>query len=628
MEDFRVSGERIEPDVAYRRIHRPEPDYARPLLQLSDEQRERILGLLGRIYGEEEARLCFDELFRLMRVYFAYKTEEMVKQDRDFVRSERFTREDVILITYGDLVVAPDEPPLKVMYRLLDAYTQNISTVHILPFFPYSSDRGFSVVDYEQVDPELGHWEDVEYLSTKFQLMFDGVINHVSAKSRWFQEYLNGNPAYDDFFIGFSSREAIGEEHLKLILRPRTSDLLNAYDTIHGKRHVWTTFSRDQIDLNYKNPRVLLRMFDMLLHYVRRGADLLRLDAVTYLWYELGTQSAHLDQTHAIIQLLRAVLDVVAPRVALVSETNVPHEDNISYFGDGSNEAQMVYNFALPPLVLFTFQAGDCTHLARWAATLDKVSDHATYFNFLDSHDGIGLLGARGILSEREIEGMIARVKEHGGVVSYRTDNEGRKSPYEMNITWWSAMNRPDAGESLDLQVDRHLASRSIALALRGVPGLYLLGLIGGENDLEAVSRTSEARCINRRVLDAAELEKMLGDPKGRGGRIARRMRHILNARVHCAALHPNGDQRVLPTGPAVFGLLRRDPAEKLTLLALTNVTSSPQEVMLRREELGGPWADTWNDLLSDRQLHASGDGLKVSLAPYEVVWAQHQANS
>jgi len=283
MNDFRVSGERIESDVAYRRIHRPEPDYTQPLLELSDHQRQHILGLLGLIYGDEDVQVCYDEMLRLMRIYFAHKTDEMVAQDREFVPSERFRETDVILITYGDLVVAPDEPPLKVMSRLLDAYTQNISTVHILPFFPYSSDRGFSVVDYEQVDPELGHWEDVEYLSTKFQLMFDGVLNHISSKSRWFQEYLNGNPEYADFFIGFSSREAISEDYLKLILRPRTSDLLSPYDTINGKRFVWTTFSRDQIDLNYKNPRVLLRMLDVLLYYVRRGADLLRLDAVTYL---------------------------------------------------------------------------------------------------------------------------------------------------------------------------------------------------------------------------------------------------------------------------------------------------------------------------------------------------------
>ena len=302
---------------------------------------------------------------------------------------------------------------------------------------------------------------------------------------------------------------------------------------------------------------------------------------MTYLWYELGTHSAHLDQTHASIQLLRAVLDVVAPRVALVSETNVPHVDNISYFGDGANEAQMVYNFALPPLVVHTFQTVDCTRLAGWAATLDKTSDFATYFNFLDSHDGVGLLGARGILTEEEIEAMIARVGEHGGLISYRSTADGSKSPYEMNITWWSAMNRPDSAEDLDLQVDRYLASRSIALALRGVPGLYLIGMVASENDLEAVSRTGEARGINRTVLDAATLEQKLGDADGRTGRVARRMRGLTHARVRCAALHPNGEQRVLATGSSVFGLLRRDPTATTTPIALTNVNGTPARRLL-----------------------------------------------
>lgn len=407
-----------------------------------------------------------------------------------------------------------------------------------------------------------------------------------------------------------------------MIMRPRTSDLLNPYHTIDGTRYVWTTFSQDQVDLNYKNPQVLMRMIDVLLRYVRRGADLIRLDAVTYLWYELGTRSAHLDQTHAIIQLLRAVLDVVAPRTALVSETNVPHEENISYFGDGTNEAQMVYNFALPPLTLHTFQTGDCTKLARWAETLNKVSDRATYFNFLDSHDGIGLLGAQGILSQEEIDAMIARVTEHGGLVSYRTGPEGVKSPYELNITWWSAMNRAERGEeSQKLRAMRYVASRSVALVLRGVPGVYLIGMVGGENDQDAVLRTGEARGINRNVLDAAALEAKFRDDSDRTYRMLSRLEPLHAVRTRCPAFHPNGGQRILPTGPSVFGVLRSDPAGKWRVIALTNVTSRRQRVEVRRETLGDAWADTWKDLLSDRELEADGDRVVCDLTAYDVVW-------
>ena len=275
------------------------------------------------------------------------------------------------------------------------------STVHILPFFPYSSDRGFSVIDYEEVDPRLGGWEDIERLGDKYRLMFDGVFNHVSSKSEWFREFLRATRTTRTSSSASSRRRRSARSTSRLILRPRTSSLLTEYQTLRGPRWVWTTFSPDQVDLNFRSENVLFRVLGVLLYYVRHGADLIRLDAATYLWRELGTRSAHLPQTHALVQLFRAVLDVVAPRVALITETNVPHEDNVSYFGDGTNEAHMVYNFALPPLVLWTFHSGDWTRLAEWAASIAPPSETTTFLNFLDSHDGIGLLPVAELLTAR-----------------------------------------------------------------------------------------------------------------------------------------------------------------------------------------------------------------------------------
>jgi sucrose phosphorylase len=616
-----MAEERFEADPAYLRLHLPEPDYIRPLLEIPEEPRRQIARILSDLYGREAAGNWFPEVERLMQVYYAHKPDEMIAEDQSFDPAERFTQEDVILITYGDLVVAEGEPPLQVLARVLNAYSRNLTTVHLLPFFPSSSDRGFSIIDFEEVDPHLGTWQDIEQLALHYRLMFDGVINHVSAKSRWFQEYLNGNPEYSTFFIGFSTRSAVSKDHLNLIMRPRTSQLLTEFQTIRGPRYLWTTFSPDQVDLNYHSPKVLLRMIDVLLFYVRRGADLIRLDAVTYLWHELGTQCALLEQTHAIIQLFRIILDVVAPRVGLVSETNVAHEDNISYFGDGGNEAQMIYNFALPPLVLHTMHTGNCERLSQWAATLERPSDRATYFNFLDSHDGIGLLGVRGILSEEQIDAMIEVVTRNGGLVSYRSGDHGQRAPYELNVTWWSAMNRAGSDESVDLQVDRYIASRSIALALRGVPGVYLLGMIGSVNDPESVTATGEARSINRRAMNAVKLEEMLSQPGSTTGRIASRMAELLEARVHRRAFHPNADQRVIAAGNAVFALLRIAPEADDCVLALTNVSDSPQEVVLGENELGDRCGARWKDLLSDRRLRTRDRRLCVSLEPYRVCW-------
>ncbi len=599
--------------------HLPEPDYARPLLEVTGEQRARLFEFLTVMYGAELAEQHYPELERLMRVYHAHKPAALIALDETFVPAERFTERDVVLITYGDLLTTPGKPPLKVLSGFLRRFMKGaFNTVHILPFFPYSSDRGFSIIDYEEVDPQVGTWDDIADMSGEFRLMFDGVFNHASSKSRWFQRFLNGRPGYTDFFVAFSTRDAISADYLRLILRPRTSDLLTPFRTINGTRYVWTTFSPDQVDLNFRNPLVLLRVVEILLHYVRRGATIVRLDAVTYIWRELGTSCAHLRQTHALVQLFRAILDVVAPRVALITETNVPHADNISYFGDGTNEAQMVYNFALPPLVLHTFHSGSCETLARWARTLTPISETATYFNFLSSHDGVGLLGARGILTEDEIDALVERAVAHGGYVSYRSNGDGTESPYELNITWYSALNREGSGETQRLQVSRFLAARAIALALRGVPGQYLPTLFGSKNDTEAVLKGAEKRSINRRTYDEAALMRMLDDRECWVSQVARGMRRLIRRRTEQPAFHPNASQAVLDVGPSVLALYRERP-DVQRLLALTNVTASETRVRVPIGEIGG--APLWRDVLSPARYQASGGVLSVVLPPYGVAW-------
>ena len=603
------------------RLHRKEPDYTRPLLNLSEEERSRILGLLASLYGTERAEGVFPELERLMQVHYAHKTPDMIDDDKAFDPAERFTEKDVILITYGDAIRSPGKRPLEALSDLVTVFFRRlVNTIHILPFFPYSSDRGFSVTDFEEVDPRLGNWDDIDNLSLDFKLMFDGVVNHVSSKSRWFQKFLNGNPEFRDYFITFSTQDAIGDDHLKLILRPRTSPLLTAFHTLDGPKYVWTTFSPDQVDLNYKNEKVLLRVVEILLRYVRHGADIIRLDAVTYLWHELGTSCAHLQQTHLVVRLLRAILDVVAPHLALLTETNVPHEENITYFGDGTNEAQIIYNFALPPLVLHAFLTGSCRRLREWAAALDYVSDTATYFNFLDSHDGVALLPVKNILTPEEVGFLAEKAQERGGLVSYRDAGDGTQVPYELNITWFSALNKPISPESVDLQVDRFVASRAISLVLQGVPGVYLPSLVGGENDQEGVLRTGEARNINRSVIDERMLIERLGDSDSVFHKVARKYFLLLEKRTEIRAFHPNSRQAVLSIEDSVFSVLRtaRDGSE--LILALVNVTSSEQELRLNRETLPldhRPWVDR----LSGAVYRTNGDAIRIGLQPYQVLW-------
>lgn len=601
----RVTG----PDARHLRLYLKEPDYTRPILQLSRKERDNILDKLSILYGPAQALTVLPELERVMRVFYAHKTPEMVADDRSFDPHDRMSERDLVAITYGDLFHNPDKKPLETLSDVVSGLLDGtVSTLHLLPFFPYSSDRGFSVVDYRRVDPALGSWEEIEELSVRFKLMFDGVINHISSKSEWFQEFLNGNPEYQNFFVTFSTKEAVSEDHLRLILRPRTSDLLTRFHTLAGDRLVWTTFSADQIDLNYQNPVVLTRILEVLLFYVRHGADIIRLDAATYLWRQLGTRCAHLKETHALVQLFRAVLDVVAPHVLLLTETNVPHADNISYFGNGNNEAHMVYNFALPPLVLRAMRTGNCQRLAEWASQITVPSPFATYFNFLDSHDGIGLLGIEGMLGRDEIDNMVARTLANGGQVSYRTDSNGNAVPYELNIPWFEALNKPGSDDPVDLQVDKFVASRALAFVLIGVPAIYLPSFGGSQFEYQPLPAGAEPRSINRRRIDERDFHKRLQDPNHVAGKICTKLLHLIKCRISTPAFHPNASQKVLRVSDSVFAVLRE--AKTQTVLALTNVT--PRQQTFSAIEVAGPHRDLLTGVTYT---------MPITLEPYQILW-------
>jgi sucrose phosphorylase len=607
----------------YHTIHNSRPDYTRPLLKIPAKARKRMLGRLRFLYGDAEAERWMPELERIMRVYFAHKPARMIELEKDFDPQERFTEKDIMFITYGDLLHAEGHTGLAALHNFFLAQGRKdplFSILHILPFFPYSSDRGFSVVDFRRVDPSLGTWQDIEELGKRYKLMFDGVLNHVSSHSPAFQEFLNGSPDHKDIVTAYHSPDELTPEQRKIIVRPRTSALLTKFQSMEGPVWVWTTFSADQVDLNYKDPRVLMFIIETVLIYVRRGADLLRLDAVTYLWAEPGTPSVHLEQTHEIIKLFRDVLDVVAPGVALVTETNVPHKENVSYFGKGSDEAQMIYNFALPPLVLHTFYREDTTAITKWARDLEYPSKTTTFLNMLDTHDGVGLMGVKGILAKEDIDFIVQTAREHGAFISNRSVGGGEEEPYEINITWFSAINHDNSDEDMAFQVKRFVASRSIALVLRGVPGIYFHGMLGTKNDIDAVLRSKVKRNINRRTLDEGELLQKAKDPNSKLSHILYQLGRLAELRVQNRAFHPNGDQQVMMLSKEVFAVLRTSPDGEEHILCLTNVANNISRAQVTLSELGIDEAQ-WYDLYGKRGWMAKGKKLDLTLQPYDVVW-------
>ncbi len=518
---------------------------------------------------------------------------------------------DAILISYGDMVNRPGENSLTTLSNLLSSqFDGTISGVHILPFFPYSSDDGFAVIDYRAVKDDLGGWSEIEKISNDFRLMIDAVINHISAESEWFQQFISGNPVYRDYFITLDP-----QTDLEAVVRPRDLPLLTPFETPQGQQHIWTTFSADQIDLNFANPEVLLEILDLLLFYVRHGAQIIRLDAIAFLWKEAGTSCIHLPQTHHVVKLIRAVLKSVAPWVLIVTETNVPHKENISYFGDGSDETHMVYQFALPPLVLHTLLTGDASRLTEWATHIHLPSEQVTFFNFLASHDGIGLRPVQGILETDEIETLIRQTKANGGEISYRQVDENERQPYELNINYFDALvERTAENPESDRQVARFIVSQAIMLSLIGVPGIYFHSLFGSRNYPQGVEETGKLRSINREKLNLMDLEAQLAAQSSVRARILSEYKRLLRTRRLFAAFHPYGEQRIIDLDPSIFALIRYAPRESSSMLCLHEISGKAIRATIELPERTQQEAE---DVLSGQTISLRD----CPLDPYQVRW-------
>jgi sucrose phosphorylase len=597
-------------------------------LHISEPLQTEIRDHLSFLYGPRKAEEVWHRLEAIL-ARFCQRNPELASA----ATGGELTERDTILITYGDQFREQGTPPLQTLHAVLARTLDGvISGVHILPFFPYSSDDGFSVIDYTQVNPDLGTWADIERLRQDFRLMFDAVINHVSRQSEWFQRFLVGDTDYADWFIAFEPDAPL--DWVSQVVRPRALPLLTPVQTPAGKKLVWTTFSDDQIDLNYAHPPLLLKVLEILLLYIEKGASVIRLDAIAYLWKKPGTSCIHLEETHRVVKLMRCVLDAVAPGVILITETNVPHEENISYFGDllaaigypasrpraGTDEAQMVYQFPLAPLVMHSILSGDARVISRWAAGLETPAAQATFFNFTASHDGIGVMPARGLLSEDEIQALADTTLAHGGRVSHKSNTDGSRSVYELNISYFDALSDPNAAEPQDVQVARFIVSQAIMLALAGTPGIYVHSLLGSRSWREGVALTGHNRTINRQKFDRATLEAELADPASLRRQVFDAYAHLLRVRSSSPAFHPHGDQEVLFLNDSSFAVLRTSPDGTRRVLCLHNVSDQPQALQFRPED-SDLQAGTWLDLVAGQEYPAHQETFSLLLSPHAVCW-------
>ena len=516
--------------------------------------------------------------------------------------SRSLSARDSMLICYGDSIRDQPGSPLSALNRFANSHlAKKISTIHILPFFPSSSDDGFAVIDYQTVRQDLGDWSDIHTLSENFDLMFDLVINHCSRENLWFADFIGGRKPGCDYFHEMPS--LVGLEN---VVRPRNSPLLTHVHTYEGVKRVWTTFSDDQIDLNFANPDVLCEFVRVLSSYIAHGARFIRLDAIAFLWKELGSSSINLEQTHAVVRILRALIDEMQTQTLLLTETNVPHEENVSYFGN-QDEAHLVYQFSLAPLLLYSYLFNNGQYLGLWANQLNPPNDGCSFINFIASHDGIGLRPLEGLVPDSEIENLTDKIHERGGYAAMRTDKDGKDSVYELNIALFSAFG----GAQED--IPSYLAAHQLMMAFQGVPAIYINALVGGLNDLQGVESSGRTRSINRGHWELANLTELLDNDANSQSIIFKEICRNLELRSGQSAFSPSASQTVVFYDQSHIWLKRQSSDQRIFVVASFS-SETTKTALVVDESL----PDIALDILRDENVHLHQT---IAMAPYQVRW-------
>lgn len=606
---------------SWKRVRSAVPDIENQLLQAVEEDMEEFKPKTRRVAKGSKLRQAIQQ--HLVEIYpeeDAPAIAEKILGIAGFGRKDpilsrgqnKWTEADTVLITYGDSILQEGEAPLKTLARFTGKHLgQTISTLHVLPFFPYSSDDGFSIIDYKEINPALGNWADFEQLNAQFETMADLVINHCSAESEWFQNFCQGKTPGAGYFIEVDDAfDASG------VVRPRSSALFREVETNAGNKKVWCTFSHDQVDLNFANPEVLFEVISILKFFTEKKIKYFRLDAIAFLWKRSGTSCVHLKETHEIIKLLRLVLENLEPQAVLITETNVPNRENLSYFGN-DNEAHLIYNFSLPPLLIHALLKGDATPLKNWMMSMPPARRGRSYLNFIASHDGIGVRPLEGLVSGAEQTALLETLESFGGTISKRTNTDGSESPYEVNISLFDALRGTIAKGEDQHQQARYLCAHTILLALEGIPAFYIHSLLATENDHQRREATGHDRAVNRHQWELDALMEQLDDPESHHHHLFYELKRRIAIRKQQIAFHPNATQLTLHLGDQLFAFWRESPNRYQSVFAINNISDQTQTVALHELNLIG--TENWRDLLSDQ--HYDPGQKTIELPPYGSLW-------
>lgn len=517
---------------------------------------------------------------------------------------------DAFLITYPDSISDSNNSPLKTLNHFLNHFNINVNSIHILPFMPSSSDSGFSVIDYTKIDTNFGNWGDLSDLANKYSVMIDLVLNHTSQESEWFKNFQKGSGYGYDYFIEIDNWQGIPQ-----ISRPRTSEIFKEFKVNKKNKKVWCTFSHDQIDLNFKNPQVLIEFIKIFIFYLEKNIQKFRLDAIAYIWKEEKTNCINRPESHYIVKVFRLIVDYLDSESILVTETNIPNKENLSYFGN-NDEAHWIYNFTLSPLILYTLSNGNSQTLRRWSMTMPPAKHGNSYFNFLASHDGIGLRPLEGYVEGNELNELLTRMESYGGKISYRTSQWGDEIPYEINISLLDSFKGTVNGLDAYI-VERFLCAHLIMFSFEGVPAIYIHSLLGTRNNYESIEKGFELRAINRYRWNKKEIFDKLNNPKTINSKIFKKMNKILEIRSQQPAFDPEATQFTLNLGNELFGIWRQDKNKTQSIFCISNVTNRSKTLTLTSINLIE--GQKWWDLITENYItDICGE---IALSAYQSMW-------
>ena len=574
-----------------------------------DSESDELRLSLREIYpehSEQEINSVWSQLLQILEPFRA--AHETNKFEIDSI----WDSSSVVLITYPDSIYRKDESSLKTLTEFVKNRLSGLSSViHVLPFLPSTSDGGFAVSNHEKIDEAFGDWNDLKELSSKHKIMADLVLNHVSSSHPWVHQFIKSEDPGKSYIVAPSDTD-IWEK----VIRPRNSSLFTDVNTNQGFRNVWTTFGPDQIDVDWRNPHIFLEFLKLLVRYISNGAEWIRLDAIAFVWKEPYTTCLHLDPVHSIVKLLNKCLKIIKPSAVLITETNVPEKENLSYLIDG-NEANLAYNFTLPPLLLEAIYTGKTDLLNNWLSNWKELPTYTSLLNFTSSHDGIGLRALEGIMDNKRIHNLLIESEKRGGLISHRRLSNGEDQPYELNISWWSAMSH-DGTDNTQFQFERFLLSQVFTLSLKGVPAFYLPSILASPNDLDSFRKTGQRRDLNRQKFEANKLLDVLRNFDSPASKNISYLTHIVKVRSRIKAFHPEANMKCISNTIENCVIIQRGLDED-SVYVICNISNKFLNISLLTE-LNLPQSFSTRKFL-DNITGSLFNTDMIKLNPYQVVW-------